>query len=93
MKFLEIRLGLKLKPPPPNTRDPNAMDLGVMARKPCKNCGKAGHTKETRWAPDGGANRPGGKGGQSQGWNPFPSGHGNAGKNGGEAKGKGNGHR
>ena len=43
--YIEGRLGLKLKPPPASTKDPNAMDLRPMAKKPCSNCGKLGHDK------------------------------------------------
>ena len=63
--YIEGRLGFKIKSPPPNTHDPNAMDLSTMAKKPCSNCGKNGHDKKTCWAPGGGAHRSGGKGGPS----------------------------
>ena len=91
--YIESRLGLKMKPPPANSRDPHAMDLSSMQKKPtCSNCGKVGHKKESCWAPGGGAHRPGEGKGQTAWYNrpnPFDDGKkGGKGKGGGKKGGK-----
>ena len=94
MMQLETKQGLKMKPPPPNTRDPNATDLSSMQKKPCSNCGKPGHEKKDCWAKGGGAYKPGKGGHHHPGQmpyrpNPFDDGKGKGkGKKGGKGKGK-----
>ena len=95
MQTLETKLGMRMRPPPANSRDPSAMYISSMPpkAKTCDNCGKQGHFKAACWAPGGGAHRPGGKGNwRGEGgelsspvphWSPFPSG--------GKGKGKGKG--